>query len=249
MALQIGRAISNGVRRSLTPVGIALMVLTALYVGLFTSSINTIVVNFLPPEVQQQSQIGLALPISSTVAAVLALAALLFGMVIYLGAARAFTREGTDSGTVSGSLFTRRIGRALVSAIGANIIVSIAMFIGFILLVIPGIFLMVSFAFVLFAIAVEDARAIESLRRSWDITRGNRWRLAALLLLIGVVTGLISSLGSVVSIVNPAVGTVVSLLVTAPLAILSLSIVADAYLQLRDEDSGVVEGEMAVNDS
>ena len=246
MALQLGRAISNGIRRSLSPVGIALMVLTALYVGIFTISVNTVVANQLPPAVRQEAQVGLALPLSSAVAGILALLALVFGMVIYIAAARAFTREGPDSGTIDGSLFTRRIGRTVVSAIGANIIVGISTSIGLVLLVLPGIFLMVSFAFVLFVIAVEDARVIDSLRRSWGLARGNRLRLAALLLLIGVLTGLLSSLGSVVSIVNPAAGTVVSLLVTAPLAIVGYGIIADAYLQLRDADSDVGESEAAV---
>ena len=242
MALQIGRAISNGVRRSLSPVGIVLMALTAVYVLLFTSSVNTIVANQLPPEVQQQGQIGLTLPLPGAVAGVLALAAIVFGMVIYIGAARAFTREGPDSGTVIGSLFTRRIGRALLSAVSANIVIGIATFIGFLLLVIPGIFLMVSFAFALFVIAVEDARFVASLRRSWGIARGNRWRLAGLLLLVGVVTGLISSLGSLASLVSPTFGQLVSLVVTTPLVIVSFAIIAEAYLQLRDEESGVVEG-------
>ncbi|MFC7020845.1 MULTISPECIES: hypothetical protein [Haloarcula] len=242
MALQIGRAISNGVRRSLSPVGIALMALTAVYVLLFTSSVNTIVADQLPPGVQQQGQIGLTLPLPSAVAGALAFAAIVFGMVIYIAAARAFTREGPDSGTVTGSLFTRRIGRALLSAVGANIVISIATFIGFLLLVIPGIFLMVSFAFALFVIAVEDARLVASLRRSWGIARGNRWRLAALLLVVGVVTGLISSLGSLASFVSPTLGQLVSLVVTTPLVIVSFAIIAEAYLQLRDEESGVLEG-------
>ncbi|MFC6865091.1 hypothetical protein ACFQGE_16710 [Halomicroarcula sp. GCM10025817] len=243
MALQIGRAISNGVRRSLSPVGIVLIVLTAVYVLLFSSSVNTIIANQLPPDVQQQAQIGLTLPLSSVGAGVVGLAALVFGMVLYIAAARAFTRTGPDRGSVTGSLFTRRIGRALVSAVGANIVIGIATFIGFLLLVIPGIFLMVSFAFGLFVIAVEDARLMASLRRSWDIARENRWRLAGLLLLVGVVTGLISSLGSVVSFVSPTAGQVVSLLVTTPLVVVNYAIIADAYLQLRDGGSGVLDQE------
>lgn len=237
MALQIGRAISNGARRSLSPVGIALMILTFLYVGIFTSSVNTLVVRALPPAVQQESQLGLTLPLSSAVAAALALAALVFGMAIYIAAARAFTRQGADSGTVTGSLFSRRIGRALLTAVGANLVVGIATFVGFVLLVVPGIFLMVSFAFVVFAIAVEDRRLVGSLRRSWALARGNRWRLAGLLLLVGVVTGLLSSLGSLASLVSPTVGQLVTLLVTAPLAIFGYGVIADAYLQIRDEPS------------
>jgi hypothetical protein len=207
------------------------MRLTALYVGVFTSSVNAIAANALPPEVQQQAeaQIGLTMPLPSVVAGGLGVAALVFGMAIYLAAARAFTREGSDSGHLTGRYSPTWLGRALLTAIGTNIIVGIATFIGFILLVLPGIFLMVSFAFVLFVIAVEDARVMESLRRSWALARDNRLRLAALLLLIGVVTGLLSSLGSLLSIVSPTVGQLVTLVVTGPLAIIGYAIVADPY--------------------
>ena len=50
-------------------------------------------------------------------------------------------------------------------------------------------------------------------------------------------TGLVSSVGSLVSIVSPALGQLVTLAVTAPLAILGYGIIAEAYLQIRAEDS------------
>jgi hypothetical protein len=74
---------------------------------------------------------------------VLAITALVVNVVIYIAAARAFTRQGPDSGRFTGSLFTRRIGRAYLTAVGSNIVVSIATIIGFVLLVIPGISLAV----------------------------------------------------------------------------------------------------------
>lgn len=91
-----------------------------------------------------------------------------------------------------------------------------------------------SFTFVIFAIGVEDARPLAALRRSWALASGNRWRLFALVLVVGIATGLLSSLGSVVSIANPTAGQIVSLLISAPLAIASYGILADAYVQLRE---------------
>ena len=234
MVLQIGGAISRGVRRSVSPAGFVLTLLTLLYAGLFLGSVNTLVVTALPPAAQQGAQIGFTLPVPAAAAGALAVAALVFGIGIYIAAARAFTR---DDGSVSAELFTRRMGRAVLSGIGANVVVGVSVLVGLALLVIPGVFLMVSFAFVVFAIAVEDARLLESLRRSWALARGNRWRLAALVLLVGVVSALVSSLGSLASIVDPAAGQVVSLLVTAPLAVVNYAIIADAFLQVREQQA------------
>lgn len=231
MTLQLGRAIGGGVRRALTPAGLALMVLTACYTAVFVGAVNSVVVASLPPSVRDQAGVGLTFPLSPTAAAGLAVASLVVGMVVVLAAARAFTDDG---GSGFSDYFTRRMGRALVSAVGANVVVSVAVMAGFVLLLIPGLFLAVSFTFVVFAIAVEDARAIPALRRSWSLARGNRWRLLAIVLLIGVVTGLVGSMGSLVSIVDPTAGQIVSLVVTAPFSVLGYGVLADAFEQVRE---------------
>lgn len=235
MALQLGRAIGRGIRRTLNPAGIVLMILTFSHMVMFVGAVNTLVASLLPQQVRDQAQFGFTFPIAGTTAGILVLVAFLFGMVIFLAATRAFTRDSHSRGRVSAALFTRRIAPALVSAIIANVIVSLAVMIGFVLLIVPGLFLAVSFTFVVFAIGVEDAGPIEALRRSWELTSGNRWRLFALVLIVGVATGLLGSVGSLVSIVNQPIGQVVSLLITAPLGVLSYGVLADAYVQLSDE--------------
>lgn len=234
MALRIGRAIGRGILRTLNPVGIVLMVLTFLYTLGFVASVNTAVAAALPAEVQEQARIGLTLPVSPTVAGLLMIVGMLVGTVILLAATRAFTRGSRERGSLSADLFTRRIGRALLSAIVANVIVFIAVVIGFVLLFVPGIFLAVSFIFVIFAIGVEDAGPVAALRRSWELASGNRWRLFALGLIVGIITGLLSGIGSVVSIANPTAGQVISLVISAPLTVLGYGILADAYVQVRE---------------
>lgn len=235
MPLQLGRAIGRGVRRALNPTGGVLMLLTAVYLVVFVGALNTLIAAAFPPELRQQASFDLTFPISGALAGVLIVVGLLFGFVIYLAAARAFTRDPNKHPRFSTDLFTRRIGRALVSAIGANIIVSVAVTIGFILLIIPGLYLSVSFVFVVFAIGVEDARALDALRRSWELASGHRWRLLALVLVIGIGTSLFSSIGTAVAFVDPVLGQLVSLVLTAPISVLSYGILAEAYIQVRDE--------------
>ena len=63
-------------------------------------------------------------------------------------------------------LFTRRIGRATLSAVGANLFIGAAVSVGFVLLVVPGVYLAISFLFAVFVVGVEDERAVDALRRS-----------------------------------------------------------------------------------
>ena len=235
MSLRIGDAVGDGVRRAVTYSGGLLMALIFVYQLLVVGSVNRIVTAVLPPEAQPRPELGLVIPVPVAVAAGLVVVGLLFGPVLYLWAARALTRSQSDLDSLPGKLLTRRIGRATVSAVGANIVVSIAVLIGFILLIVPGIFLAISFVFVMFAIGVEDERAIDAMRRSWTLASGDRWPLLGLGLLVLILTAVASTLGSILSFVSPVAGQVGSLALRSVLAIVVYSILADAYVQLADE--------------
>lgn len=236
MALQIGSALGDGVRRAFSYSGGVLMALLFAYMVVFVGAVNSLVAGFLPAEAQESAQIGLTFPIPAVASGALLVVGLLFGIVLYIVATRALTREQAELSTLPSGLFTRRIGRATLSAVGANIVVQLAVMIGFILLIVPGIFIAVSFVFVVFAIGIEDRRAIASLSRSWELASGNRWRLFALLLIIAVVSGVGGAFGSVFSFIGPTVGQIASLFVTAIFSVVSYGILADAYIQLTEED-------------
>lgn len=235
MDLPIGRTLEGGIRRALTATGALLAVLMFAYVLAFVAAVNTLVASVLPGG---GGGFGLTLPVSPLGAGLVALAGYVVGVAVTVVAARAFTRGPAERGSFDASLVTRRVGRATLSALGANLVVSVAVSLGFVLLVVPGLFLSVSFVFVVFAVAVEDRRAVPALRRSWALARGHRWRLLAIVIVVGVGTGGIASLGSLVSVADPALGQVVSLAVTAPLAVLSYGVLAEAYVRVRDAGAG-----------
>lgn len=62
--------------------------------------------------------------------------------------------------------------RKLLKHIVASILVSIVVAIGFILLIIPGIYLGIRLQFFTALIVDEDCDIIESIKRSWEITKG-----------------------------------------------------------------------------
>lgn len=88
--------------------------------------------------------------------------------------------------------------RKILTYFVANFIYIIAVFIGIALFVIPGIYLMIRLQFFTAAIVEEDAGIIESLKRSWEITK----REAGKLFLLGLIYFLILLVGIILCIVG-----------------------------------------------
>jgi len=237
MALNLGRALGRGARRSASISGLVVLVLTVVYQLAFLGAVNTLVVNLLPAGAQptDAGAIGFSLPLSTDVAAVLAFVSILFGTGVFLVAARLLARDPTTLASLPTEVFTRRLGRALLSLLVVNLLLAVALPIGLVLFVVPGLFLAVSFQFAVFAVAVEDHGPVGALRRSWVLASGSRWRLLALVVLLVVVGGIAGAMGSVFSLADPLVGQLVSLGVNSVFLVLMYGILADAFLQLREE--------------
>lgn len=238
MSLQIGDAIGDGVRRALTYSGGVLMALMFAYVVTLMGATNTIFREYLPEEAAGSGQFALAFPIPAAAAGVLLLVALVFGFVVSIAMTRILTRDPAELSSVPPELFTRRIGRAVVSMLGASFVIQLAVGIGLVLLVVPGVFLAVSFLFAIYAIGVEDERAIDSLSRSWELASGNRWGLFALVVLVTVAAAVVDVLSVVFSFVDPLLGQVADLTLLSVVSVVANGIFADAYVQLGGADSG-----------
>ena len=81
--------------------------------------------------------------------------------------------------------------RRTIPIVVATVVVAIVLTIGFVLVLVPGIFLAVSFAVFTAALMIERLGPMESLGRSWRLVSGERWRLlgAGLLMIIISVIG------------------------------------------------------------
>ena len=96
-----------------------------------------------------------------------------------------------------------RIGvRRTVEIILAMIVAGVLVVIGFVLLIIPGFFLIVSFAVFTEVLIIEGAGPIESIKRSWRLVAGERWRVfgAGLLVMIlaVIVFGIVSAINALI---------------------------------------------------
>lgn len=97
----------------------------------------------------------------------------------------------------------------------ATVISTVIYALGFLLLIIPGIIAGVRLNFFGYAVVDEKLSAIDSLKRSWALTRGRFWQI----FLFGIVVVLVNIAGFI------ALG--VGILVTAPLTLLAMTFVYD----------------------
>jgi hypothetical protein len=236
MALQLGRAVSDGLRRTVTRAGGVLFVgLLLIQLGIQTS-VNTAVAGFLPPEAAARfsGETGLVLPVSGSVGIALFAALTLVSSAFFVVISRTFAQPLSEASTFPAAL-TERLGRATLVALVGGTVVSVAVAIGFVLLFLPGVFLAASFLFFIFVVAVEDGGVVGSLKRSWALARGSRLKLAVLVFLSGVFGLVLGAVTPMVALVGPPVAAdVVSAALSAAFFLPYYAIIASAYLQLRD---------------
>ena len=116
---------------------------------------------------------------------VLQLLGLVVGIILAMGLIRA-SLAITAGKRPSVSMLTQTEGFGYY--LGAFLLLLLGIAVGFVLLIVPGIIVLVAchlFGFVI----VEDpaTRPVAALRRSAEITRGHRWPLLGLILLLGLI--------------------------------------------------------------
>lgn len=241
MTIQLGRMITDGIRRVLTRTG-GLLLITLIGIQLLVqSSINTVVVGLFPegPATEIEVALGITLPVSSTVASVIFAGAVVLSAMYFVVLARALTRPLESLSTIPAELLTHRIGRATLSMLVGGFVVGLAVIIGSIFLVLPGIFLSVCFLFFIFAVGVEDRGIIGALKRSWALSRGNRLKLATIVVFAGVFGFVISIVGTIFDVAGTRVaGELIVNTFSSIVFVFLYGMMAAGYLQVRDGDTG-----------
>jgi hypothetical protein len=154
--------------------------------------------------------------------------------------------DGRRDHTV-GSL-VRSVTPVIGALIVAGILAGIAVGVGLLLLIVPGLFLLTIWAVVAPVIVIERAGAIESFGRSRELVRGNGWRvfgvIVVLFLLQFIATAVIQALANSVSdtVAGYAVADLIVRLLVAPLSALAASVI---YFELKSRrgESVLARGE------
>ena len=237
MGFHLGRALTGGIKRVLTRTGGILLVGLFVLQLLSQASINTAIAGAAPEDAG--FAVGLTLPVSATVAGVLIPLLLLVSAVYFVVLSRAFSRPLRELSSFPSSLYTRRIGRAARSQGGGGARARVALTLGLVLLLLPGLFLAACFLFFAFAVSVEDRGFIDGLKRSWDLSRGNRLKLGIIVVVSGAIGAAIGMVGTVFEVAGlPVVADLAAVTITSLLYVPLWGIIASAYLQLVDAESG-----------
>jgi len=158
-----------------------------------------------------------------------------------------------DGVRVDPSSALRALASQLVWVLLAQLIVVVAEFIGTLLLIVPGIIATLALWVTIPACVVERLSAPAAISRSLGLTRGQRWRLLGLLLIVlvvamflGVILGLVSMMaGFSFAGIPGLVGIALRAAASALSQLLTTACVGSAYVALRAAKSGVGAGDVA----
>ncbi|MFB6196006.1 MAG: hypothetical protein ABEI80_07520 [Haloplanus sp.] len=247
MSLDIPAAIENGLARVPTRVAAILLVLYLVVGALSTVTSSTLGVviteaiqGMMPaadpatPTPTGGGQSPLALEVSLPVAVALFLVQVVIAQAVGVVTIRSFVSDARQS-LPSG--VTRRFGWVILNALVAGFVVNVLIGLGTILLIIPGIYLAVALYFVQFEVIVEDKNALDALRDGWELTKGERLSVFLLLLVLFAI-GLVSAVPAfALSLMNvsPLAITGITIVLGAVMGLISVSIAARAYVQLKPD--------------
>jgi hypothetical protein len=177
-------------------------------------------------------QTPLALPVPLPVA--LGLVAVVAVVAEWVRIVGVRTLVSNETAGIPEDFLTRRALMATLNGVVGGIVVLILVVVGLLFLVVPGVFLALSFFFVRQEIAVEDRNFVDALSESWELTSGHRIELFALALVIVVIGLVVGLIGTAVGFAGiPLLTTAVNTVVGAVTTVFGIAVAARAYVQLK----------------
>ncbi|WP_227378595.1 hypothetical protein [Haladaptatus halobius] len=252
MPINITSILKQGYSRSIKRNGLLLMgivfVISALN-GVLGISITRWIASqrFTPGSVQAEPTLLIPPLVGGLVSLVLGIALL----VVSIAAIRVFVSSEIER--LPREYFTRNMVWAAINLFVGAIVFGLIVALGFVALIIPGIFLLVTLAFWTVYVAVEDQNFITAFRSSWGLTRGYRLNLFVLgvaVVLLTVLVNLVFGLGELAS--GSLTGNIIALVFvqagSAITTVFSTAVLATAYTELKSQDDEE-RGELTNEDS
>ncbi|WP_247009896.1 hypothetical protein [Halorientalis litorea] len=253
MSLQIDEALREGFNRTIARSGLILVgvflvfsIANAVVAQSFSQQMLEFAQQFSDQPIQSGQNAGqvpfapgggqqtpLAVPLPLPVLGLLSLVGAIVAEAIRIVAIRVFASDNTES--VPGETVRRRIVLATLNGVVGGFVVYLLTAIGLVLLVVPGVYIALSFFFVRQEIAVADKNFIDALRDSWSLTAGNRWELLGLAVIVFVINLVASSPTIVLAFLDQTVATLLGLVIGSFTAVFGIAVATRAYAQLTDE--------------
>jgi len=253
MPINIEAALRRGVGRTVARNG--LLLVAVLFV---VSTVNAIVGlgvarwvanrGVLPRGLPFPGEVGAALfSVPPAIGGLVSLLAGLATVVIAIGALRIFVTEETER--LPGEHFTRNVVWPGANFVVGTIVFAVIVGLGFVLFVVPGVFLLVALAFWTVYVVVEGRNFIEGMQESWALTRGHRVRLFLLGVAVVIVEIVVSAVFGLGGIAGSTVGVVVAQIGSALTTVFTLATLAAVYGQLvvlpPEEETTTTDSETA----
>ena len=176
-------------------------------------------------------EVGTALfAIPPAVGAVVSLLAGVATIVLTIGALRTFVSDETER--LPSEHFTQNMVWPGLNFLIGTIVFGVLVALGFVFLIVPGVFLLVALAFWTVYVSVEDENFVEAMQDSWGLTRGHRVRLFLLGVAVAVIAIVVSALFGVAGVVGGVIGIVIVQIGSALTTVFTLATLAAAYEQL-----------------
>lgn len=233
MSVNIGQSLREGVTRAFSRNGILLIIVWTILGGFAMLAYNSWLSSFYANIPTEPVLFGPSLDVAPLVAGVASLVLYLISFVFMAGALRTFVTDETQ--TLPGRYFTHNIGWMLLNLIVGYILFFLAIWIGFILLIVPGLFLLVSLYFWFLLVVVEDQNFWAAFKNSWALTKGDRWPLLGIGLIIMVAGWVLMGIPMALTFaLTEWAGLILIGFAVSVYGVVSLATTARVYLQLSD---------------
>jgi len=232
MAIKIGEAISQGLENTVNK---GTLILASLFTLVFIiSDIGTDTLE----AYQGTSEPALAIGSSLGVGTSLVVLSTIGSLILLIGTLRFYVTEDLQ---LEKTMFTENIFLPALNFIAASLLFALSITVGLVLLVIPGLFLLVALYYYMFRVSLEDENFIQSLKSSYNLTKGDRLELFGLGALVVIPSTIISVLLIPLVFLSmygafpiALISIVIYNIVTAFVSLAILSIASQAYLQLLE---------------
>lgn len=232
MTVNIGQSLQEGLTRAFSRNGILLMVAWTIIGAASLLAYNSWFAALYANLPTEPMLIGPTLDVSPLYAGIATVLLYLVSFVFMAGALRTFVTEKTQ--TLPGSNFTHNLGWMLLNLIVGFILFYITIWIGFMLLIIPGLFLLVSLFFWFVLVIVEDQNFWQAFKNSWAMTKGNRWTLLGIGLIVTAAGWVVMGISMGLSfLLSEWVGFILFGIAASVYGIFSLATTARVYVQLE----------------
>jgi hypothetical protein len=159
----------------------------------------------------------------------------LLSVIVTVGAVRTFATDDTE--TLPIDRFTDNLGWVLLNMIVGGIVFGVLVGIGFVLFIIPGLFLLVALFFWQYYVILEGDSFVDGFQSSWEATSGQRFQLFGLGVVVVIISAVVGFVfGLPAAFVPGPAGTLVQQIGSAFTQTFTLATGARTYVALTREE-------------